>query len=83
MKPIAIATITIALGVMPALADEPVSADEGAAIQAALQEWGCEGGEMEKEPGPLVYEIDDAECSDGEYDIKLDRDFDVILIARH
>jgi hypothetical protein len=83
MKTIVAVALPLIMFGAAAMADEPVSEDEGKKIQAALQEWGCNGGEMEKEPGPLIYEIDDADCSDGEYDIRLDRDFDVILIARH
>ena len=83
MKPIAIAASVLALCISAALADEPVSQDEAKSIQAALQEWGCQGGEMERETGsPLIYEIDDAVCDEREYDIKLDDKFDVILIAR-
>lgn len=83
MKPLVVAAgLTFFLS--PALADEPVNQDEAKSIQAALQEWGCEGGEMERETGsPLIYEIDDAMCNEFEYDIKLDDKFDVILIARH
>ncbi len=66
------------------MADEPVSDEEAQSIQAALLDWGCEGGEMEKEPDdPRHYEVDDARCKDGEYDFKLDDDFDVILVSRH
>lgn len=83
MKAIAFALPLIFLGAS-AMADEPVSEDEGQSIQAALQKWGCEGGEMERETGTVpVYEIDDAMCNEREYDIKLDDKFDVILIARH
>jgi hypothetical protein len=85
MKPIAIAVSTLALCATHALADEPVSQDEATSIQAALQDWGCEGGDMQRETGtPLIYEIDDAICrGDREYDLKLDDKFDVILIARY
>jgi len=84
MKPIVLAVSALALCVAHALADEPVSQDEAASIQAALQDWGCEGGEMERETGrPLIYEIDDAVCGEQEFDFKLDDKFDVILIARH
>jgi hypothetical protein len=84
MKRIAIAVSALALCIATAVADEPVNQDEAKSIQAALQEWGCEGGEMEREEGTLpVYEIDDAVCDEREYDIKLDDKFDVILIARH
>ena len=29
-----------------------------------------------------VYEVDDAKCKDGQYDIKLDKEFKVIVITR-
>jgi hypothetical protein len=84
MKRVAIAVSTLCLCVATAAADEPVNQDEAKSIQAALQQWGCEGGEMERENGTLpIYEVDDAMCDDSEYDIKLDDKFDVILIARH
>jgi len=84
MKLIAIATSALALCIPAALADEPVSQDEAESIQAALQEWGCQGGAMERETGtPLIYEIDDAVCDEHEYDIKRDDKLDVILIARY
>ena len=52
-------------------------------IQAALQPWGCSGGKLEKETEATgLYEIDDAKCKDGQYDIKLDKDFKVIVITR-
>jgi hypothetical protein len=66
------------------LADQPVSPAEAEKIQAALQVWGCSGGEMEKETEATgVYEVDDAKCRDGgQYDLKLDKDFKVIAITR-
>jgi hypothetical protein len=30
----------------------------------------------------FAFEVDDAKCKDGEYDIKLDMDFKIILCAR-
>lgn len=84
MRLIAITMAALALIIPTAFADEPVNQDEAKSIQAALQKWGCEGGDMEREEGRLpVYEIDDAVCNEHEYDIKLDDKFDVILIARH
>ena len=67
----------------PALADKPVSEAEAEKIQAALKVWGCSGGEMEQETeGTGVFEVDDAKCTNGQYDIKLDKDFRVISITR-
>ena len=38
---------------------------------------------MEKETEATgVYEVDDGKCSDGQYDVKLDKDFRVIVITR-
>ena len=66
-----------------ASADTPVSPAEAEKIKAALEAWGCSGGKMEKETeGTGVYEVDDAKCRDGQYDIKLDQDFKVIVITR-
>ncbi len=45
---------------------------------------GCEGGSYEKEAEATgVFEIDDAKCKDGhQYDLKLDKDFNVIAITK-
>ena len=65
------------------LADTPVSEAEAQKIRAALEAWGCSGGKMEKETEANgLYEVDDAKCKDGQYDIKLDKDFKVIVITR-
>jgi hypothetical protein len=66
------------------LADNKVSSEEAEKIKAALEAFGCTGGEMEKEDegSTLLYEVDDAKCKSGEYDIKLDKNFNVILILR-
>jgi hypothetical protein len=66
-----------------ASADTPVSEAEAQKIRAALESWGCSGGKMEKETeATSLYEVDDAKCRDGQYDIKLDKDFKVIVISR-
>jgi hypothetical protein len=66
-----------------ALADSPVSAEEAAKIKAAIEVLGCTGGKMEKETeGSGYFEVDDAKCRDGQYDIKLDKDFKVIVMTR-
>jgi hypothetical protein len=65
------------------LADTPVSEANAQKIRAALEAWGCSGGKMEQETeGTSVYEVDDAKCKDGQYDIKLDKDFKIISITR-
>jgi hypothetical protein len=83
MKSIQMSLALAIAGSSAALADTPVSPAEAEKIQAALQAWGCSGGKMEKETEATgVYEIDDANCKDGQYDIKLDKDFRVIVITR-
>ncbi|MGX9432026.1 MULTISPECIES: hypothetical protein [Bradyrhizobium] len=58
----------------------PAEADK---IKATLEALGCTGGKMEKETeGSGYFEIDVAKCKDGQYDIKLDREFKVIAMAR-
>ena len=75
--------VTVTLGSTAGLADKPVTPAEAAKIQAALKEWGCAGGKMEQETEATgVYEVDDAKCTDGQYDIKLDKDFKIISITR-
>ena len=66
-----------------AIADEKVSEEEGKKIQDAIAAWGCSGGEMEKEDeGSGVYEVDDAKCKGGQFDIKLDKDFGVTSMSK-
>ncbi|HEY7548607.1 MAG TPA: hypothetical protein VH913_03710 [Hyphomicrobiaceae bacterium] len=66
-----------------ALAGKPVSSAEAEKIQAALKTWDCSGGKMEQETdGTGIYEVDDAACAGGQYDIKLDKDFKVISVTR-
>lgn len=50
--------------------------EQTARIDAALKAEGCEGGdiEVEKDGG---FEVDDVKCKDGQYDIKLDKDFKI------
>jgi hypothetical protein len=66
-----------------AIADTPVSPAEAEKIKAAIEVLGCTGGKMEKETeGSGYFEVDDARCRDGQYDIKLDKDFKVIVMSR-
>ena len=44
---------------------------------------GCTGFEEIKKEEQGIYEIDDAKCNMGTVDIKLDKDFTVILISRY
>jgi hypothetical protein len=82
MKRTLVAFVAMAMSTA-GLADTPVSEAEAQKIRAALETWGCSGGKMEKETeATSVYEIDDAKCKDGQYDIKLDKDFKVLVISR-
>jgi hypothetical protein len=66
-----------------AFADAKPSDDEAAKIKAALADWGCEGGTLEKETeATSVFEADDAKCKGAQYDVKLDSAFKVISVTR-
>jgi hypothetical protein len=83
MKRTLVPFFAVAISSATALADTPVSPADAAKIQAALQAWGCSGGKMEQETEATgVYEVDDAKCKDGQYDVKLDKDLKVIVITR-
>jgi hypothetical protein len=83
MNRIAIMTVCALLFAPAALADEKPTDEEAAKIKEAISAWGCEGGEYEKESeGTGVYEVDDAKCKTGQYDFKLDKDFNVISVTR-
>jgi hypothetical protein len=85
MKTLALA-LMLALGCTAAFADDDddkVPAADMEKLKAALAELGCEDGEGFKKEEEGVYEIDDAKCKMGTMDIKLDKDFKVILISRY
>jgi hypothetical protein len=87
MKFIRIATALAVTGIIAStsalLADTPVTPAEAEKIKAALEAWGCTGGKMEKETeGSGYFEVDDAKCRDGQYDIKLDQNFKVTSMTR-
>jgi hypothetical protein len=63
--------------------DDKVPEAEMKQVMAALKDLGCEDGENFKKEAEGVYEIDDAKCKMGTMDIKLDKDFKVILISRY
>jgi hypothetical protein len=51
-----------------------VTPAEAEKIKAALGVLGCTGGKMEKETeGSGCFEVDDAKCKDGQYDISSTR----------
>jgi hypothetical protein len=78
-----IASCALFISSVFAFADTPVSPAEAEKIKAALEAVGCTGGKMEKETeGSGYFEVDDAKCRDGQYDIKLDKDFKVIVMTR-
>jgi hypothetical protein len=83
MKTLTLTAAAVVLTWTFALADEgkKPSAEETKSIQAALSNLGCAGGESVKEPSGL-FEIDDAKCKIGQYDFKLDKDFNVTLMSR-
>lgn len=67
----------------PAFADTPLSADEMKLAVAAAASHGCEGGKWEKETEASgLYELDDAKCKDGAFDLKFDKDFKLISMTR-
>ena len=63
--------------------DDKVPAAEVEKIEAALSTLGCKGYEEIKKEEQGIYEIDDAKCAMGTVDIKLDKDYTVILISRY
>ncbi|MFT3732680.1 MAG: hypothetical protein QM780_14875 [Hyphomicrobium sp.] len=64
---------------VPAFADTPLTEDEMKSATAAASGLGCEGGKWEKETeGSGVYELDDAKCKGGQYDLKFDKDFKLL-----
>jgi hypothetical protein len=83
MKPFLMAFAAAFVSSTFALADTPVTPAEAEKIKAALEVFGCTGGKMEKETEASGYfEVDDVKCKDGQYDIKLDKDFKVMAITR-
>ncbi len=63
--------------------DDKVPAAEVEKIEATLSTLGCKGYEGVKKEEQGIYEIDDAKCAMGTIDIKLDKDYTVILISRY
>jgi hypothetical protein len=66
-----------------ALADEKLTDSEIAGVKKAIAAWGCEGGKYEKESeGSGVLEAEDVKCKAGQYDFRLDKEFNVLAITR-
>jgi hypothetical protein len=83
MKHISLAFAAALVSSSFALADTPVTPAEAEKIKATLEALGCTGGKMEKETEASGYfEVDDAKCKDGQYDVKLDKDFKMIAMTR-
>ena len=69
-----ISMVSLAVAVLPALADRQVTEDERAKLSAAVQAEGCSGGKFELDEDDQQFEVDDAVCADGKkYDLKFDR----------
>ncbi|RUP08364.1 hypothetical protein [Hyphomicrobium sp.] len=67
---------------LPAFADAPLTPDEMQRATAAASAMGCEGGKWEKETeGTGVFELDDAKCKGGSYDLKFDKDFKLLNMS--
>lgn len=63
--------------------DNKVPAAEVTKIEETLSTLGCQGYASVKKEEQGIYEIDDAKCKMGTVDIKLDKDYTVILISRY
>jgi hypothetical protein len=63
--------------------DDKVPAAEVEKIEGVLSTLGCKGYEGIEKESSGVYEIEDAKCAIGTMDIKLDKDYTVILISRY
>jgi hypothetical protein len=63
--------------------DDKVPAAEVEKVEATLSALGCKGYEGLKKEEEGIYEIDEAKCAMGTVDIKLDKDYTVILISRY
>jgi hypothetical protein len=57
----------------PALADRKLTNSEKSSLRSALKDMGCRGGKMEFDDGK--YEVDDAMCRNGRYDLSFDKNF--------
>ena len=85
MKAFAIAPV-LAFGSTVAFAeddDDKAPEAEMAKVTVALADLGCKDPEGVKKEEEGIYEIADAKCKMGTMDIKLDKDFSVILISRY
>jgi hypothetical protein len=83
MRTLILTAAAAALACTAVAAEEGKKPSEGEVknIKTALSSIGCDGGEYMKEPSGL-FEIDDARCKIGQYDVKLDKDFNITLMSR-
>lgn len=58
-----------------------VSDEAKAKVEEVLAKVNCKGGTLEKEDSG-VYEVDDAECDYGSYDVKMDENFNILVMSR-
>ena len=66
-----ISMVSLAVAILPALADRQVTEDERAKLSAAVQAEGCSGGKFELDEDDQQFEVDDAVCADGKkYDLR-------------
>ena len=72
------------IGSTTAFAETTVTPAEEEKIKAALEALGCTGGKIEKEDkgSTFSYEVNHVKCKRGEYDLKLDKNFNVIIMLR-
>jgi hypothetical protein len=72
------------IGSTTTLAETPVTPAEEEKIRAALEALDCTGGKIEKEDegSAFSYEVNHVKCKRGEYDLKLDKNFNVIIMLR-
>lgn len=78
-----VTTMTFDGPVDPEGEEVEATAEETAAVEEAIAAMNCRVGPspIEKE-GDNLFEIDDAECDAGQFDIKLDGDFTIINMTR-
>jgi Peptidase propeptide and YPEB domain len=63
--------------------DDKIPAAQVEKIEAVLSELGCSGYEEIEKEDQGIYEIDDAKCKMGTVDIKLDKDYKVVVISAY
>lgn len=61
--------------------EELASEEEAQAVMDSIARIGCEAEQVEKESDDL-FEIDDATCEIGQYDIKLDGAYDIVSMTK-